>query len=135
MIRDYNIEEAIIAIETSEHNRLKKEILNVLFDFDQVLVKIIPDMYDIMLGSVKMNHVFGAVLIEIEQGLMPKWQRLVKRMIDVAVSVLMLTVLPCIFTSHCGCALSSPLLQSCSGNSAWYERHSFYHLQIPVDAH
>ena len=92
VIRDYNIEEAIIAIETSEHNRLR-EILNVLFDFDQVLVKIIPDMYDIMLGSVKMNHVFGAVLIEIEQGLMPKWQRLVKRMIDVAVSVLMLAVL------------------------------------------
>lgn len=92
VIRQYNIEEAIIAIETSEHNRLR-EILNVLFDFDEVLVKIIPDMYDIMLGSVKMNHVFGAVLIEIEQGLMPKWQRLVKRLIDVAVAALMLIVL------------------------------------------
>ena len=68
VIREYNIEEAIIAIETSEHNRLR-EILNVLFDFEMVLVKIIPDMYDIMLGTVKMNHVFGAVLIEIEQGL------------------------------------------------------------------
>ncbi|MCB0561073.1 MAG: sugar transferase [Lewinellaceae bacterium] len=92
VVRDYNIEEAIIAIETSEHNRLR-EILNVLFDFDQVLVKIIPDMYDIMLGTVKMNHVFGAVLIEIEQGLMPKWQRLVKRLIDVTVAALMLVVL------------------------------------------
>ncbi len=92
VVREYNIEEAIIAIETSEHNRLR-EILNVLFDFDQVLVKIIPDMYDIMLGSVKMNHVFGAVLIEIEQGLMPKWQRLVKRLIDVSVAALMLVAL------------------------------------------
>lgn len=86
VIESNEIEEVIIAIETSEHNRLR-EILNVLFDFgDQLLVKIIPDMYDIMLGTVKMNHVYGAVLIEIRQDLMPKWQRLVKRLIDISVS-------------------------------------------------
>lgn len=86
VIESHDIEEVIIAIETSEHNRLR-EILNVLFDFgDQLLVKIIPDMYDIMLGTVKMNHVYGAVLIEIRQDLMPKWQRLVKRLIDITVS-------------------------------------------------
>ena len=67
IIPQHNIEEVIIAIETSQHNRLR-ELLNVLFDYDKsVLVKIIPDMYDIMLGTVKMNHVFGAVLIEIRQ--------------------------------------------------------------------
>ncbi|MCB0570723.1 MAG: sugar transferase [Phaeodactylibacter sp.] len=93
VVREYNIEEAIIAIETSEHNRLR-EILNVLFDYSgQVLVKIIPDMYDIMLGHVKMNHVYGAVLIEIQQDLMPKWQRLVKRLIDILASALMLLLL------------------------------------------
>jgi len=43
-------------------------------------------MYDIMLGTVKMNHVYGAVLIEIRQDLLPKWQRLLKRLIDIAVS-------------------------------------------------
>jgi exopolysaccharide biosynthesis polyprenyl glycosylphosphotransferase len=92
-IIDLNIEEVIIAIETSEHNRLR-ELLNILFDFDeQVLVKIIPDMYDIMLGTVKMSHIYGAVLIEIRQDLMPKWQRLVKRLIDLGVSALMLLVL------------------------------------------
>ncbi|MEQ8703304.1 MAG: sugar transferase [Phaeodactylibacter sp.] len=92
-IVDFNIEEVIIAIETSEHNRLR-ELLNILFDFDeQVLVKIIPDMYDIMLGTVKMNHIYGAVLIEIRQDLMPKWQRLVKRLIDLTASALMLLLL------------------------------------------
>ncbi len=86
VIRTHQIEEVIIAIETSEHGRLK-EILNILFDFgDQVLLKIIPDMYDIMLGSVQMNHVYGAVLIEIRQDLMPKWQILIKRILDIAVS-------------------------------------------------
>jgi exopolysaccharide biosynthesis polyprenyl glycosylphosphotransferase len=93
IIKSEHIEEAIVAIETSEHNKVR-QILNILFDFDkQVLVKIIPDMYDIMLGNVQMNHVYGAVLIEIKQELMPRWQLLVKRVIDVAVSALVLLVL------------------------------------------
>ena len=93
VIREHQVEDVIIAIETSEHNRLRN-ILNVLFDFgENVLVKIIPDMYDILLGTVKMNHVYGAVLIEIRQELMPKWQRTIKRMIDVTVSGLALAVL------------------------------------------
>ena len=93
LITKHQVEEAIIAIETSEHNRLR-EILNILFDYDdQVLVKIIPDMYDIMLGTVKMNHIYGAVLIEIRQDLMPKWQRLIKRLIDVITSAIMLIIL------------------------------------------
>jgi exopolysaccharide biosynthesis polyprenyl glycosylphosphotransferase len=93
VIGNNNVEEVIIATETSQHNRLS-DILNILFDFDkQVLVKIIPDMYDIMLGTVKMNQVFGAVLIEINQDLMPKWQVLVKRFIDVSVSAFFLLLL------------------------------------------
>lgn len=93
IIQEHQVEDVIIAIETSEHNRLRN-ILNILFDFgDQVLVKIIPDMYDILLGTVKMNHVYGAVLIEIRQDLMPKWQRTLKRAIDVVVSATALTLL------------------------------------------
>jgi len=93
IIQEKEIEEVIIAIETSEHNRLR-EIMNILFDFDRsLLVKIIPDMYDILLGTVKMNHVYGAVLIEISRELMPRWQRLVKRIIDVVASVVFLFLL------------------------------------------
>src|SRR5690606_24581028 len=77
-----NVEEVIIAIETSEHDKVK-DILNRLFDYShKVSIKIIPDMYDIMLGNVKMNTVYGAVLIQIEQSLMPKWQQIIKRFID-----------------------------------------------------
>lgn len=86
IIREHRIQEIIIAIETSEHHQLKG-ILDDIYDYDQVLVKIIPDMYDILLGSVKMNHVFGAVLIEIERGLMPVWQQLIKRLFDIVVSL------------------------------------------------
>lgn len=87
VIEEENIEEAIVAIETSEHDKLSL-ILNILFDYDdRLLVRIIPDMYDIILGTVKMNHVFGAVLIEIRRDLMPRWQRLVKRLMDITASL------------------------------------------------
>lgn len=93
VVTQHNIEEVIIAIETSEHNQLKK-ILNILFDFsEKILVKIIPDMYDIILGTVNMNHVYGAVLIEIEQELMPRWQFIIKRGMDIFVVLVMIVVL------------------------------------------
>lgn len=81
-----------------------------MFDFgDHVLVKIIPDMYDILLGNVKMNHVFGAVLIEIRQDLMPGWQRIIKRLMDVVLSFLGLLILsPLILYIIIRVKLSSP---------------------------
>lgn len=92
IIESHNIEEVIIAIETSEHKKLNP-ILNVLSDYeDKVLIKIIPDMYDILLGSVRMNHVFGAILIEIQPDYMPLWQSLVKRLADIFVSAMGLLV-------------------------------------------
>lgn len=109
IIRDRQVEEVIIAIETSEHNLLRN-ILNTLFDFgEDVLVKIIPDMYDILLGTVKMTHVYGAVLIEIRQELMPKWQRVTKRVLDVLVSLTVLALLsPLLLYIAIRVRLSSP---------------------------
>lgn len=93
IIQSEQIEEVIIAIETSEHKKLNT-ILNDLSDFeDQILIKIIPDMYDILLGSVRMNHVFGAILIEIQPDYMPLWQTLVKRLADLFVSLVGLILL------------------------------------------
>lgn len=93
IIEKENIEEVIVAVETSEHNKIKT-ILDTLFDYsDNILIKIIPDMYDIVLGHVKMNHVYGAVLIEIQQDLMPHWERVVKRIMDVVLSVFSLIIL------------------------------------------
>lgn len=93
VIKEEKVEEVIIAIETSEHNRLSG-MLNTLFDFgDDILIKIIPDMYDIMLGTVKMNHVYGAVLIEIRQDLLPNWQKVIKRLIDIVASLALIILL------------------------------------------
>lgn len=93
IMQEKHIEEVIIAIETSEHDRIR-EIMNILYSFDSsILVKIIPDMYDIMLGTVKMTHVYGAVLIEIERELISPWQAIIKRLLDIVISSLALIIL------------------------------------------
>lgn len=108
IIEQEHIEEAIVAIETSEHAKLS-QILNILFDFDdRMLVKIIPDMYDIMLGTVKMNHVYGAVLIEIKRELMPRWQRLCKRVMDLMASSVMMLIFSLMLYIAIRVRLSSP---------------------------
>jgi exopolysaccharide biosynthesis polyprenyl glycosylphosphotransferase len=90
-IIDYNIEEVIIAIETSEHHKIES-IINQLEDCD-ISIKIIPDMYDIMAGSVKMTSIFGAPLIDIKIAILPPWQMNLKRFIDVFASLLALIIL------------------------------------------
>ncbi|MBK8112842.1 MAG: hypothetical protein IPK46_22355 [Saprospiraceae bacterium] len=53
VIEKEGVEEVIVAVETSEHNKIK-QLFDTLFDYsDRLLIKVIPDMYDIMLGSVK----------------------------------------------------------------------------------
>jgi exopolysaccharide biosynthesis polyprenyl glycosylphosphotransferase len=50
-------------------------------------------MYHILLGTVKMNHVYGAVLLEIDRELMPKWEFRLKRLMDVLVSFFAIIIL------------------------------------------
>lgn len=98
VIEKHKIEEAIIAIETSDHDKIK-QILDALAAYEEeVYTRIIPDMYDILLGTVKMNHVFGAVLIDIQQNLMPRWQQIIKRWLDIGISLTMLILLFPLYT-------------------------------------
>ncbi|MDX2001614.1 MAG: sugar transferase [Chitinophagales bacterium] len=87
----YTIDEVIIATESGERHSVNN-IINALSGYP-VIIKIIPGMYEILSGSVKMSHVTGAALIEISPELMPAWQRAVKRALDIAVSGSMLALL------------------------------------------
>lgn len=91
LIGEHHIEDVIIAVETSEHGKIQK-ILNLL-DNQNVRVKIIPDMYDILSGQVKMTSIFGAPLIDIKQEIMPVWQQSLKRIIDITTSIFSLIFL------------------------------------------
>ena len=88
IIEKYNIEEVIIALESWEHEYIKN-IVNDLGDLG-VIIKIIPDMYDILSGHVKMTSILGTPLIEIKNKIIPEWQISVKRFLDVSFSIFVL---------------------------------------------
>jgi len=90
IVKEHQVEEAIIAIESSEHKSLEN-IVGELEGLD-VLIKVIPDMYDILSGSVRMSSIFGAPLIVINREIMPPWQKTIKRGIDILASLFFLLI-------------------------------------------
>lgn len=95
IVSRYEAEEIIIAIESWEHDYLER-VINELSDMG-VIIKIIPDIYDILSGQVKMNSIDGAPLIVINRQMMPDWEQAVKRFIDVTISLVMLLLLSWVY--------------------------------------
>jgi exopolysaccharide biosynthesis polyprenyl glycosylphosphotransferase len=107
IIDSHKVEEVIIAVQESEH-KLVEEIIAELEDLD-IIIKVIPDMQDIIMGMVKTSSIFGAPLIQISTELMPAWQVSLKRIIDLVVSlVAMILLTPAYLFSAIGVKLSSP---------------------------
>lgn len=91
VLEKYQIEEVIIALDSTEHEKLKELISRI--SGNDIKIKLLPDMYDILSGSVKMSNIFGAILIEVNDQFMPIWQQNIKRIIDVFISAIALVFL------------------------------------------
>lgn len=91
IIAENHIEEIIIALESTEHERLKTIISRI--NGDNIVIKVLPDMYDILSGSVKLNNIFGALLMEVNAEVMPYWQRVAKRLFDIFFSIIAIILL------------------------------------------
>ncbi|MGB0869268.1 MAG: sugar transferase [Flavobacteriales bacterium] len=85
IIQKHQIEEVIIATENHEQ-KLVSDLLEKLED-EKVMVKVLPTLYDILTGSVKMTSLFGVPLLHIHFEYLPIWQSILKRIIDVVVSI------------------------------------------------
>jgi exopolysaccharide biosynthesis polyprenyl glycosylphosphotransferase len=55
-------------------------------------VKIVPDMYEIISGQARTQQIYGAPLIDVNPELMQPWEEAAKRLLDLFVSVTVLTV-------------------------------------------
>ena len=107
VIKNEEIEEVIIALESTEHDKLKKLIGKI--ENGSTRIKILPDMYDIISGSLRINNIFGALLIEINPEIMPFWQQAVKRFMDIILSIIgFLLCIPLFIVSAILVKLSSP---------------------------
>ena len=94
IIKYKNIEEVIIAIERNQQDKYLEEILNGLEGTD-VIIKIKPNNYDLLMGRVKMTSFFDEPLIQIRYVLMSQFNFTVKRILDLIVSsTLLILFLP-----------------------------------------
>jgi exopolysaccharide biosynthesis polyprenyl glycosylphosphotransferase len=91
LIRNHKVEEVIIAIESSDHNRIQKIITRI--QDGRVKIKILPDMYELLSGSLKMTDIYGALLLQIVDDSMPIWQQTLKRAMDLIISLVALIIL------------------------------------------
>ena len=107
LIKEYKVEEVIIAIERSEKDTIQRIITEL--ETTEVIIKVIPLMQDIIFGSVKVQGIFHTPLIEISPDLMPAWQQSLKRIIDITVSLTAIILLiPVYIFTAIGVKLSSP---------------------------
>ncbi len=91
VIEKYEIEEVIIALESTEHQRLSSIITRL--SGTGIKIKVLPDVFDILAGSIKMTNIFGVVLLEVNPEGMPIWQQSIKRFTDISFSLFALLIL------------------------------------------
>lgn len=91
LIKDYEISEVLIALETADKDKLF-EIIK-FSSSGKVNMKILPDTYEIVSGLAKTNQLYGVPLIEVMPEIMPYGSKLFKRVLDVLISLFLLVSL------------------------------------------
>ena len=95
IMNNTSIEEVIIALEEVEHKKLS-DILTII-ENRQITIWGIPDLYDFLSGTVRINTIYSSPLIKISNGLMTGWQENVKRLLDVVLSILAIILFSPVF--------------------------------------
>ena len=104
---EYEVDEYIIAIESSEHDKLMQILLKI--DNGTTRIKTLQDTYVILSGSVKMTNIYGALLLDVISDAMPFWQKVLKRIMDFVFSfIAVLLLIPFYLFSAVAVKLSSP---------------------------
>ncbi|MCU7496369.1 MAG: undecaprenyl-phosphate glucose phosphotransferase [Ignavibacteria bacterium] len=89
-IDNYNVQEIIIALDKNQEDTILEIISKC--DSKNVNIKILADLYEIISGQAKTSHIYGFPLIDIMPELMPEWEKKVKRLMDICISLLILLV-------------------------------------------
>ena len=90
LIDELDVQDVLIALGSEDHRELA-EVLR-LCDGKAVSLKIVPDFYSVIGGMARTEHIYGLPLIEVLPVPMPAWEESTKRLIDLAVSFVVLIV-------------------------------------------
>ena len=97
----------LIALRSNTH----EEILEIVESAGEqpVSFSITPDLYDIVTGHVRTNQIYGMPLMELQPRLLAPWQEAIKRLVDVAVALVVLAgLLPVWLLTAVAIKVSSP---------------------------
>ena len=90
-LQEHKIHEMIIALDVHEHEKL----LDIIGEFNlfDICIKVIPDMYEALTGQVRIDTIRGLALLNINPDIMTEFQSIIKRFIDIILSVSALVIL------------------------------------------
>jgi exopolysaccharide biosynthesis polyprenyl glycosylphosphotransferase len=107
LIRKFNAQEIIIALEKEDHDVLVEVISKT--EGKDVKLKIVPDLYEILSGQARTSQIYGMPLIDIMPELMPEWEKKLKRLLDIFASLIILIIsFPVIILSSIAIKMNSP---------------------------
>ena len=107
IIEEFQIEEVIIAIETNEHDEIEKIISHL--QRSPADIKIIPDLFEILIGKTELSFIEGTPLLHISSELLPIWTKNFKYLFDKFTSVLFIVFFsPLYLFTALGVKISSP---------------------------
>lgn len=90
LIDRLDIQDVLIALGSSDGNALMKVL--TLCDGKNVHLKLVPDFYSIIGGMARTEHMYGLPLIEVQPEPMQVWEYVVKRLLDIVVSLVVLFI-------------------------------------------
>ena len=90
IIDETRASEIIIALEKENHDLLVDIISKV--ENRGIGLKIVPDLYEILSGQARTSQLYGIPLIDIMPELMPEWEKRLKRISDVIISLIILLI-------------------------------------------
>ena len=90
-LNNHEVDQVFMAINPTDHESVSS-IIVALTDFPKIHISLMPDIYQVLLGSSSINHVQGIPLIEIKEKLMPVWQMVFKRVFDIVLSFSVLLI-------------------------------------------
>ena len=91
VLLDNAIEEVVLGLKQTEVFDIQK-LLTILYRRN-IRVKVIPDVYEKIIGSAKMQPIYGCNLMEISHEIMSPFEMRLKRLMDVAIASIMLVLL------------------------------------------
>jgi len=92
IVERYEIQETIVALDNDAEEKELFKIINLLYRFN-IEIQFTPRLFEILIGSAKINKLEMSPLVCITKSSMPDWQSSVKRFIDIVASIISLLLL------------------------------------------